>query len=842
MLALSLAVPAYAEMQALEDDFLSGVSGQSGITLNLESNTTIQEFAYFDDGNGIAFEGLRIGGSGGSDDFLKMQILVDILEDGTLSLDYTTDSLEWDGSTFSPVGNQARVEIQDIRFIEEAGDSVGSNLLGTPSLGGLYLDFELDGLTEISSNATAYVIDTAFSLTNGRLGYRTNGNEFFLDGMSIDYIAPDATLAYNPTSGKFEYVASQVDLELRADAIRLSTNANNNGVSNDVDSGVLLPSYGSLWSKLALSQSIQLGAGGRDGVEGFNLDTQATISSWDLAWGDDTDWSDIGYWFGALGGQGTIALSNLTVDVLASDRHAGLESTRDYGGGLQLGFDSLQAALFFDAVVLGETKSNIDAYKVDSALPIKSLGSLGVNLLLADGVYDSVARTNAVVLQAGGNVDAGYQGLRLDTQFSLISPNNESNLVYVDNGFGLMYSGLEAYVDGDITLDVTADGLLGSTQFYDGLRIGFEDLDFAYRTEGFRLGRVSDDGTSLKSQDLSTSYSIPGVSGALFGLGLYPELSGRLNGHITLGPGGRFGDEGITINADIELRDGLMATYKESDGSGFWLAGLDMDKHLRDMLLDVTEEGLRIYETESWSRLDVTDFRLGDRATGASFGRMVLETYEQGSERTISAGGAGAVCVGGQGSDSASCQSDGGRWSDRGDQGLTIASARFFKDSVEAEGKRNRFTWETGRSGEGTAGVVNDTGIKLVFDNFTTNDGDGVTDSFGLRTDQNIDVASAYVRKKSDGADSNGVVGNKGDVKVMNPDGTYRYVAPADLTPEDWDSLPVGLALRTRTQLKELDFGSVDLVHSSGQSATLLHGLKLQNVDITSDITMTPLD
>ncbi|KZY67521.1 hypothetical protein A3739_21505 [Oleiphilus sp. HI0067] len=98
------------------------------------------------------------------------------------------------------------------------------------------------------------------------------------------------------------------------------------------------------------------------------------------------------------------------------------------------------------------------------------------------------------------------------------------------------------------------------------------------------------------------------------------------------------------------------------------------------------------------------------------------------------------------------------------------------------------------------------------------------------------------MRKKSDGADSNGVVGNKGDVKVMNPDGTYRYVAPADLTPEDWDSLPVGLALRTRTQLKELDFGSVDLVHSSGQSATLLHGLKLQNVDITSDITMTPLD
>ena len=845
MLPLFLADPSVAEMQALEDDFLSGVSGQSGITLDLEDNTRVAEVAYFDDNKGIAFQGFRLGGSGGADDTFKARILIDILEDGRLSLDYTTSELDIDAfaatGDIQYIGNQARIEVNEIRFIDTPGETVGLAGSTLPSIGGLFLDFEIDGTTLIGSNETAYVFDTAFNLTNGRLGYRTNGNEFFFDNFSLDYVSPGATLDFNPVTGAIEYVAPNVEAELKVDAIRLSTNSNNHGVTNDVDSGALLPSYGSLWSKLALSKAIQIAAGGRDGVEGFNIDIQTTIDSWDLAWGDDSNWSDLGYWFGALGGQGTIALSNLTVDVISQDPDALIDPARDYGSGLALGFDTLQAALFFDAIVLGETKDNIDAYKANASAPIKSLGGLGVNLLLADGVYDATSRSNRLLLQAGGNTDSGYQGLRIDTELSVVSPNNESNLVYVEDGFGLMYSGIEAYVDGDITIDVTADGVLGSTQFYDGLRIGFEDVDIAYRTEGFRFGRTSD-GSSLANEELSASYSIPGVSGSIFGLGLYPELEGRLNGQITLGPGGRFGSEGMTINADIELRDGMMATYKQTDGKGFWLAGLDMDRHLRDMLLDVTEDGLSIYETESWSRMDVTDFRIGDKVTGASFGRMILETYERGSERIFSAGGAGAVCIGGSGADSASCQSDGGRWEDRGDQGLTIASTRFFKESVEAEGKRNRFTWETGRTGEGTAAVVNDSGVKLVFDNFTTNDGDGVNDTFGFKTEQNLDIASAYVVKKTTGADGNGVVGNRGDIKVLNGDGTYRYVNPADMTATDWDNLPVAMAVRTRTQFKELDFGSVDLVHPTGGGSTLLHGLKLQNFDVTSDITMTPLD
>ena len=77
-----LAGSAVGEMQALEDDFLSGVSGQSGITLNLEANTRVAEIAYFDDDSGIPFQGFRLRGAAGPDDTFKPRILVDNLEDG----------------------------------------------------------------------------------------------------------------------------------------------------------------------------------------------------------------------------------------------------------------------------------------------------------------------------------------------------------------------------------------------------------------------------------------------------------------------------------------------------------------------------------------------------------------------------------------------------------------------------------------------------------------------------------------------------------------------------------------------------------------------------------------
>ena len=825
---------ANAELRAMEDEALSGVSGQAGITLDLEANIGIEEAAYFEDGNGIALQGVRLASSIDPDGYAELRMLFDILADGSLVIDYKS-------------GNVARFEIEEIRFVDTPGISP---LAEAPSIGGLFFDFDIDGSAQIRntgngligpSSVVGGIYDIDFLITQGRLGYRTNGNELFLDGMTLD-VSSQGSIVGATAAGELAVDLPNFLAELSVDAIRFSDNPNNHGVSSDVDTGSELPSYGSLWAKLDLTASWRALAAGRVGAQGLTINSQTTINSLDLAWGDDTDWGAVGYWAGVLGVTGQVDVTALTIDVL-EDPDALSDPAKDYGVGLALAFESVRVGLYAQDLVLGDTKLDIDSY-LSGAGSVSSIGSVGVNLLFADALYDGRSYTNSFYLQSGGNVAAGYQGLRLDTQMSVVGAGNESNFVYVDNGNALMMSEFQAYADGDLTLDITAQGILSGTEFYDGLRVGFEDFAFGYRFGGYKTGADTGDIDDLKSRESQAAQSIPGFGGGLFGLAGQPSLEGILNGHITLGPGGNVGQEGITVNSDISLAQGEMATYLEGDGSfrGMWLSGLNYDVHLRDMMLDVTDQGLRIYERESWSKMDVTDFRIGDRVSGASFGRLMLETYEVGSVRTISAGGAGQVCVGGNGTDQAACGADGGRWEDRGDQGLTISSERHFKQSIEAEGKRNRFTWETGRNVEVTATPGNGTGLQLVCDNFTTNDGDGITDDYGFRTDYNIDIAQAYVVKKTDGADSNGVTGNKGDVKVMNGDGSYRYEAPSSLTPTDLSSLPVGIATRSRTHFKELDFESVKLGHPVGGESTLLYGLKLQNFDVTTDITTTPLN
>jgi len=826
---------AIAEMTALEDEFLSGVSGQSGVTLDLEANIELAEFSYFEDGKGLALQGLRLSSAEDPSKTADFRFMFSILNDGSVLHEYASK-------------NVARFEIEEIRFVDNPGITPAAT---DPSIGGLFFDFNIDGNmvmynrgnSAIGARGTLGGIhDIDFSITDGRLGYRTNGNEFFLDGLSLDVNSMGTVLGATPL-GELNLEMPNLLAELKVDAIRYSNNPLNHGVTYDVVSGLALPSYGSLWANLDANFELQILAGGAVGSEGMTLDAQAIINRLDLAWGDDTDWAANGYWLGALGTSGIISLTNMTVDIL-DDPDAGSVPSKDYGVGLALAFERLEANLHIQDFVIGETKTNMDAYVLNALAPVKSIGSVDINLLFADGTYDLTPRTNVVYVQAGGNTDAGYQGLRLDTQLSIVSPNNESNFVYTDDGLSLMLSRFEAFADGDLTVDVTAAGNLNGTDFYDGLRVGFEDLAFGYRVEGFRASESTGDVNDLKTRDMQAAQSIPGVSGGLTGLGGYPSLEGTLNGQVTLGPGGADGQEGITINSDLYVTDGAMASFIQGDGStkGVWLSGLNYDIHLRDMMLDVTDEGLKIYEGESWSKMDVTDFRIGDKDSGASFGRLIIETYEVGSETTISAGGAGTVCIGGNGIDEASCTADNGRWEDRGNQGLTIATVRHFKDKIEAEGKRNRLTWETNRTGEGTASPVNNSGMQLVFDNFRTNDGDGLTDDYGLRADYDIDISRTRVVKKSDGPDSNGVTGNKGDEKIMNADGSYRYVAPGALTALDIANRPVGLAVRTRTHFKELDFEKVNLVHPTGGESTLLYGLRLQNVDLTTDITATPLD
>lgn len=806
-----------AEMKAMTDDFLSGVSGQSGLTIDAEIQAEIGEFAYFDDGKGLALQGVRLSSAQDKTQTADFRFKIDILESGALSWGFSSENI-------------SRFEIEEVRFVDAPGVTPS---VGQKSMGGFFLDFDIEGNITLrenpSSGGIGGIYDIAFSIQDGRLGYRTNGNELFFDGMSLDVSSQGTVLGVSPL-GELTLSLPNFLAELKVAAMRFSNNPNNHGVTADVDSLAVLPSYGSIWANLDLNADLTIKSGGISGTQGMTINANSVINRADVAWGDDSDWLDVGSWIGALGINGSVSLVNLTVDVL-DDPDVGVNH---HGVGLALAFERLDASFHIQDFVLGETKSNIDAYVINGLSPVKSIGGFDINLSLANGIYGTDSLTNVVSIQAGGNSNAGYQGLRLDTQLNIIGSANESNFVYTEDGSSLMFSGLEAYVDGDITLDVTA---ASGTDYFDGLRVGFEDLAFGYRVEGYRVAKSTGSVADLKTKDLQAAHSIAG-------LGFSPSMEGTLNGHVTLGPGGNVGQEGITVNADVSIGGGSMAKFIQSDGTGngVWLSGLNYDIHLRDMMLDVTSEGLSIYEGESWSKMDVTDFRIGDKDSGSSFGRLILESYTVGSESIVSAGGAGQVCIGGIGGDSTTCEADNGRWEDRGTQGITIATTKFFKDSIESEGKRNRITWETGRAGEGTSSPSNGTGMQLVFENFTSNDGNDSNDTYGFQSDYNIDISSTRVLKKSNGPDSNGVSGNKGDEKIMNADGTYAYVAPGAMTLADIANRPVGIAVRTRTHFKELDFDRVNLVHPTGGDSTLLYGLKLQNFDITTDITATPLD
>jgi len=381
-----LSAGAWAELKALGDDDLSSVSGQSGVTLDLDANIAIEEVAYFEDGNGIALQGLRLSSNASQDDYAEFRLLMDVIDDGSLVIDFESQ-------------NTARLKFDELRYVDTPGITP---LADAPSIGGFYFDFDLDGQAQIYNRGNGLIApygiagglyDLEFLLTDGRLGYRTNGNEFFADGLTLDVSALGTVLGATP-AGELALELPNFLAELSIDAFRFSDNPNNNGVTDDVDTGVTLPSYGSLWANLDMASSWRAVAGGRVGTEGLTINSQTTINRLDLAWGDDTNWADQGYWAGVLGVSGQVDLTNLTVDVLP-DPDAGSEPAKDNGYGLALAFEQLAVNLIAQDLILGDTKAQIDAY-VGGAGAVSSIGSVGVNLLFADGVYDGQNYTNSV--------------------------------------------------------------------------------------------------------------------------------------------------------------------------------------------------------------------------------------------------------------------------------------------------------------------------------------------------------------------------------------------------------------------------------------------------------------
>jgi hypothetical protein len=276
--------------------------------------------------------------------------------------------------------------------------------------------------------------------------------------------------------------------------------------------------------------------------------------------------------------------------------------------------------------------------------------------------------------------------------------------------------------------------------------------------------------------------------------------------------------DGLRYNADFYITEANAAITVDENGRGLWLSGSSYDMHYREGSLDISTNGVELRKGTYWSKLDVNDVRWGDRQTGSSIGRLVLKRYEQGSTLAINSGGAGALCVGGSGGTSAACVASGGRWEDRGDEGISVKLKNVFvrdgsgnpANSVSNNEKRNQIIIETGR-----VNGVNGTGSQLVVDNFHTSDGNPSNpnaNAYGFNVDLNLDVAPTKVCSKT----------------------------ASGCTPVSPD--PLGFAVNGRVHFKEVNIDRIQHVHPTGGAVTSMYGVKLQNADIRANLTATPIN
>jgi len=173
--------------------------------------------------------------------------------------------------------------------------------------------------------------------------------------------------------------------------------------------------------------------------------------------------------------------------------------------------------------------------------------------------------------------------MRLAIEWSLA----DAQLDYTTNENTVIFDGIQSWGRGDVTVNVTGDETLNGTQFYEGLRMGFEDVSGGYRMDGLRVG---------KGKSEAESAEVQGGVELLGALGMYRSFEfGSLDGHYTFGPGGSDG-EGITINSYIVIQDGRIGALTEEFGQGIWADDLEFEAHIRDMTVDVTAEGLSLIQ------------------------------------------------------------------------------------------------------------------------------------------------------------------------------------------------------------------------------------------------------
>jgi hypothetical protein len=609
-------------------------------------------------------------------------------------------------------------------------------------------------------------------------------------------------------------------------------------------------------------------------------------------------YEDDGYVILAKGFRGDFRTeSGLTLDF-----ETDVDSQEPY---LALRYSDLDFEFSLDDLVLGQENG-------------ASLGSFKGQILFRDDVDNN--RLNYQKFYPGGRI--GSQGLRVDVGWNIVSakdPNGEngssplafegktaleSNTYFAmnDDNNWVFFNGFNGYGSGTVTFDLTSgprnydavvanattnaiggyynnpydpttgtfahvdvdnnDSYVPGVAFsgpYEGLRIGFEDLQGEYSFAGVTVGT---------SEEEAMDAPYMGGTELLLAMEVFPAYSFTLNGNLTIAPGGQLdgngesgGSQGLTINGDLLITNGNAALTVNETGRGVWLTDVTYDIHMRGASLDVTEDGLTFNKGLTWSTIQVgksvytTDANgerqwshveggiiFGSKDEGENLGVFTLERLEDGTTIAVKSGGAGMVCIGGGtpyslGGSAGGCaigdtngdslineddtQVLGARFENRGEQGLEIkVNAKFAEGSDDPSspyfGKGNRFSW------------TQPNGTTITLDNFSTQDGPLGGNDYGLNIDLKLDVARTAVRNED---------GNL--VKLV--DGEY-----VEFDEDAGDSVaengPLGFAVLGRVHFKQLNIDGLKLAATPDATPqTLISEVVIQNADIQANLTATPI-
>lgn len=683
--------------------------------------------------------------------------------------------------------NPTQLHIDAIRI----NNSVGS-------FGDLTLNFESVTNFSIKGMSTGGLEGSfATGISNADLIWQTNTHSMSfediafnasIDSFTFEYDAIDNTKGFTRTGLAFGM--DNFDFSFSTGALSLA------GVS-----------LGELSGDLALSANLQVFGGGRYGTQGLTLHSQVSILSDPTNYVKFTDDGNSLY----MGNfSGSLNVTNLTLDV---------ES-----GHLAMGFDQLDGAFNAGTILIGDSSRPIGSVELTFLFNDDDLSGRYNRFQLYPGIRQpdfnlmpTGIKTYAENFYSG--MTPASEGLSLATQWNLAN----AEVAYIDDGRRVVFSGIESYGSANTTIDVRDQKIA----------IGISDLKGSYSIDGLKVG--------------NDSAQLQGGAELLLALEVYQAMDFDIDGFTEITAGGVSGG-GIRINGDYYFSNANIGLSVDENDNGIWATGVNYDIHLRDITFDVEGDGIQINRGEQWSTMDVANLRWGNKTDGRSLGRIKLERFERNSLLAISPGGAGEVCVGAAAVSAVTCGAAGGRWEDRGEQGMTVSLKAAFSDAgTTTDGSaqaRNRFTWENNRSESSPGEYINDTGTQMIFDNYSTNDGLGTSDtnSYGLQANLNIDVFETKVLKKTDGVDANGIAGDLGEELIYDDSSrnSYTYIA----TPNEAQKTlrPLGFAVQGNVSFKELNIDSVQLKHPDVVAPqTVFYGVVMQNLNLTTNLTATPI-